>query len=66
MLKLWLQGGKTEDVYREMYDEAIEGMHKTLIQRSKSSAKLTYIAILNSNGRLIHEFEHLECFMGGK
>jgi hypothetical protein len=66
MLKLWLQGGKTEDVYREMYDEAIEGMHKTLIQRSKSSAKLTYIAKLNSNGRLIHEFEHLACFMGGK
>lgn len=67
MLKLWLQGGKTEDKYRDMYDEAIEGMHNVLLQYSNSPAKLAYIAkkMSGKNGKLVHEFEHLECFMGG-
>jgi hypothetical protein len=68
MLKLWLQGGKTEDKYRDMYDEAIEGMHNVLLQHSNSPAKLAYIAkkMSGKNGKLVHEFEHLECFMGGE
>ena len=65
MLKLWLQGGKTEQKYRDMYDEAIEGMHNILLQKSNSPAKLSYIAKLNGN-RYDHSFGHLECFMGGE
>ena len=67
MLKLWLQGGKTESKYREMYDEAIEGMHDVLLQYSSPSG-LAYLVKKNKlrTKVLIHEFEHLECFMGGK
>jgi len=58
-LKVWLQGGRKESMYREMYDKSIDGMHKRLLHVSdyglwfiSSSAKPT-------------EFEHLTCFMGG-
>jgi len=65
MLKLWLQGGKTETKYREMYDESIEGMHKVLLKYSTPSG-LAYLAKRSRSSKtLIHEFEHLECFMGG-
>ena len=63
MLKLWIQGGKTESLYREMYDESIEGMHTELLQVS-SPSKLTYIADKNG-GHMDHKMDHLVCFMGG-
>lgn len=63
MLKIWLQGGKTEPLYRKMYDRAVEGMHKELLQTSKPSG-LVYIADKN-NGRLDYKMDHLVCFMGG-
>jgi mannosyl-oligosaccharide alpha-1,2-mannosidase len=34
MLKMWLQGGKMESLYREMYDAAIQGMHDELLSTS--------------------------------
>ena len=63
MLKIWLQGGKTEPLYRNMYDKAMEGMHKELLQTSVPS-KLMYIADKN-NGVMDHKMDHLVCFMGG-
>lgn len=63
MLKLWLQSGKTETKYRDAYDEAIEGMHNLLLRYS-SPNKLAYLVKI-AGRRIIHEFEHLECFMGG-
>lgn len=63
MLKIWLQGGKTEPMYREMYDKAMQGMHDSLLQKSIPTG-LTYIADLN-NRRLDHKMDHLVCFMGG-
>ena len=63
MLKIWLQGGKKESMYREMYDKAIQGMHDSLLQTSTPSG-LTYIADSN-DGRLNHKMDHLVCFMGG-
>ncbi|KAL7577762.1 hypothetical protein ACA910_010521 [Epithemia clementina (nom. ined.)] len=63
MLKIWLQGGKKEPMYREMYDKAIQGMHDSLLQKSTPSG-LTYIADSN-NGQLDHKMDHLVCFMGG-
>jgi hypothetical protein len=63
MLKIWIQGGKTEPMYREMYDKAMEGMHNELLQTSTPSG-LTYIAEKN-DGVLDHKMDHLVCFMGG-
>jgi Glycosyl hydrolase family 47 len=63
MLKLWLQGGKTEPMYREMYDKAMDGMHEHLLQTSTPS-NLVFIADRN-NGVLDTKMDHLVCFMGG-
>jgi hypothetical protein len=63
MLKIWIQGGKTESLYREMYDESMEGMHQILVQTSSPSG-LTYIADQNG-GKMDHKMDHLVCFMGG-
>lgn len=62
-LKTWIQGGKQEPMYREMYDLAIDSMHKLLLQTSSPSG-LVYIADQN-NGHLDHKMDHLVCFMGG-
>jgi len=63
MLKIWIQGGKTEPMYREMYDKSMEGMHNELLQKSDPSG-LWYIADKN-NGRMDYKMDHLVCFMGG-
>lgn len=63
MLKIWLQGGKSEPLYREMYDDAIQGMHDELLQVS-SPTGLVFIADKNG-GRLDEKMDHLVCFMGG-
>jgi mannosyl-oligosaccharide alpha-1,2-mannosidase len=63
MLKVWLLGGKVDTMYREMYDESMEGMHSQLLQYSTPSG-LVYIADRNG-GRLDTKMDHLVCFMGG-
>ena len=63
MLKVWLQGGQTESMYRSMWDKAVHGVHTQLVQRSKPNG-LTYVA--ERKYQLIqHRMEHLACFMGG-
>jgi Glycosyl hydrolase family 47 len=63
MLKVWIQGGKSEPMYRAMYDKAIDGMHKELLQTSTPSG-LVYIADKNY-GSMDYKMDHLVCFMGG-
>ncbi|GKY90786.1 hypothetical protein MPSEU_000051400 [Mayamaea pseudoterrestris] len=63
MLKIWIQGGRVEPMYRDMYDLAIDSMHKQLLQYSTPS-NLAYIADRNY-GKLDHKMDHLVCFMGG-
>jgi hypothetical protein len=63
MLKIWIQGGRTEPMYREMYDTSIDGMHRELLQTSSPSG-LVYIADKNG-GTLDTKMDHLVCFMGG-
>ena len=63
MLKMWLQGGKKENVYREMYDKAVDGLHLHLLEKTKRSG-LTYIAEMEG-GHMIHQMGHLACFMAG-
>jgi mannosyl-oligosaccharide alpha-1,2-mannosidase len=63
MLKTWLQGGEVEDKYRLMFDKAMDGVHKILVQKSIPDG-LTYVAD-SRMGRLDHKMDHLACFMGG-
>jgi len=63
LLKVWLQGGKKEMKYREMYDKAIDGLHRSLLQSSSPSG-LTYIAEMR-NEKIIKKMDHLVCCMGG-
>ena len=62
MLKLWLQGNKKEDKYRDMYDRAIDALHTWLLKETKQ--KLWIIGELKGN-HFRHHMEHLTCFMGG-
>ena len=62
MLKLWLQGNKKEDKYREMYDRSIDAMHTWLLKETKQ--KLWIIGELKGT-HFRHHMEHLTCFMGG-
>lgn len=63
MLKIWIQGGRTEPLYRQMYDESMQGMHDVLLQLSSPSG-LVFIAD-KDYGKLNTKMDHLVCFMGG-
>jgi hypothetical protein len=63
MLKIWIQGGRKEQLYRDMYDRSMQGMHDELLQLSSPSG-LVYIADKN-DGKLDTKMDHLVCFMGG-
>ncbi|KAL7530357.1 hypothetical protein ACHAXR_009943 [Thalassiosira sp. AJA248-18] len=63
MIKVWVQGGKKEPMYREMWDKAMMGMHEQLIQKSTPNG-LTFIADRVS-GHIDRKMDHLVCFMGG-
>lgn len=64
MLKIWIQGGRKEGKYREMWDKAMTGMHEQLLHKSKPNG-LSYIADKYGDSRLDHKMDHLVCFMGG-
>jgi mannosyl-oligosaccharide alpha-1,2-mannosidase len=64
MLKIWIQGGRKENKYREMWDKAMSGMHEQLLQKSSPNG-LTYIADRYGDARLDRKMDHLVCFMGG-
>jgi mannosyl-oligosaccharide alpha-1,2-mannosidase len=63
MLKIWLQGGKTEQFFRDMYDESMQGMFDLLLSVS-SPSELVFIADKDNN-RMDTKQDHLVCFMGG-
>jgi len=63
MLKLWLQSGKKDKKYRDMWDRSINGMHHNLLKKSRPNG-LTYIAD-RSNNHVGDDMSHLTCFMGG-
>ncbi len=68
MLKIWLQGNRREQMYRDMYDKSIQGMHDTLLQKGTESG-LWYIAQTTFRRKSRHyinpSMDHLVCFMGG-
>eukprot|EP00246_Nothoceros_aenigmaticus_P018190 TRINITY_DN9422_c0_g1_i2.p1 TRINITY_DN9422_c0_g1~~TRINITY_DN9422_c0_g1_i2.p1 ORF type:complete len:608 (-),score=117.14 TRINITY_DN9422_c0_g1_i2:128-1951(-) len=64
LLKVWLLGNKTEGVkvYREMWEQSMEGMTKLIKKSSRSS--FTYIAE-RTGGSLIDKMDELACFAPG-
>ncbi|KAF5377098.1 hypothetical protein D9757_008768 [Collybiopsis confluens] len=72
LLKQFIQTNRTEDVYREMYDNAMTAVHENLISKSPYS-RMTYTSELiperHPNGqlswRLTPKQDHLVCFFGG-
>ena len=63
MLKIWIQGGKKEQMFRDMYDYAMDGLHEQLLLKTSFDG-LTYIPEKMSGG-YNHQMDHLACFMGG-
>jgi len=63
MLKVWIQGGKVEQEFRDMYDESIQGMFEELLHLSEPS-ELVFIAD-RENRMIDKKQDHLVCFMGG-
>ncbi|KAJ7095850.1 glycoside hydrolase [Mycena belliarum] len=72
LLKQYLQTNNTEVVYREMYSDAMDAVHKHLIKKSINS-NMVYTSELiperHPNGeiswRLTPKQDHLVCFFGG-
>ena len=60
MLKVWIQGGKVEPMYRQMYDKAMQGMHDELVKKSEPSG-LTFIADKIGTSRYDLKMDHLVC-----
>ncbi|CAM9257753.1 unnamed protein product [Choristocarpus tenellus] len=63
LLKVWLQGGKTESTYRDMYDRAMDGVAEVLIKKSNPSG-MTFVSDWNGS-RNINKMDHLVCFLAG-
>jgi len=67
LLKVWLFSGQTEDVLWDMYDRAVTGLEKHMLQKGPDG--LTYVHHLSWTGRdvpkQVEEMEHLMCFLPG-
>ncbi|KAA8897205.1 glycoside hydrolase [Sphaerosporella brunnea] len=66
LIKQYLQTKKQEDVYKEMYNEAMSGMKKHIIGKSHPS-HLTYVGELPDGvgGKVSPKMDHLVCFVPG-
>jgi IS1 family transposase len=53
MIKLWIQSGKKEQRFRDMWDKSMNGLHDQLVQKSHPNG-LTYLAD-REHGRLNHK-----------
>ncbi|CAM9184066.1 unnamed protein product [Choristocarpus tenellus] len=58
LLKVWIQGGRIEGVFRSMYDKAMDGVAEVL------SGGLTYLSEWNGSEHQ-HRMDHLACFVAG-
>jgi hypothetical protein len=64
LLKIWLQGGRTEKEYLDDYEKAMDGLHSIIVQKSSPSG-LTYLGDLQGYGSIAHKMDHLACFVPG-
>lgn len=72
LLKQYLQTGKSEHVYKEMYDEACKGIKRHLVKISQGPKKLIHTIELAPSRRdnrpeyrLYNKQDHLVCFLPG-
>lgn len=74
LVKQWLQTGRTEKVYREMYNNAVKGIKRLLVKPSvHSDPPLQFTIELaprrSKDGRpfmqVVPKQDHLVCFLGG-
>ncbi|KAJ7672728.1 glycoside hydrolase family 47 protein [Mycena rosella] len=72
LLKQYLQTNNTETIYREMYSDAMDAVHKHLIKKSVGSSMVYTSELIperHPNGdiswRLTPKQDHLVCFFGG-
>ncbi|KAF9011252.1 glycoside hydrolase family 47 protein [Cyathus striatus] len=72
LLKQYIQTNETEHGYKDMYDDAMAGIHQHLIKKSRTGRMIyTSELIPESNGdgeiswRLTPKQDHLTCFFGG-
>ena len=63
LIKVWIQGGKSEPMYRRMYDTAMRGLTDHLLKKSRPS-ELLYVADYDG-GSTIDKMDHLACFVPG-
>jgi mannosyl-oligosaccharide alpha-1,2-mannosidase len=67
LVKVWVQGGQqgagSDVMFREMYDEAMQGVHELLLKRS-SPSNLLFIADFNG-ATTVDKMDHLACFVPG-
>jgi len=63
LLKVWVQGGRKEGMYRRMYDAAMQGLTELLLKRSHPS-KLAYVADWTGSSTE-DKMDHLVCFVPG-
>ncbi|KAJ8502607.1 hypothetical protein ONZ45_g11607 [Pleurotus djamor] len=72
LLKQYIQTNRTETVYRDMYEDAMQAVHSHLVQKSFKT-QLTYTSELipeqhpdgEISWRLTPKQDHLVCFLGG-
>ncbi|ORX94313.1 mannosyl-oligosaccharide alpha-1,2-mannosidase [Basidiobolus meristosporus CBS 931.73] len=70
LLKQWLQTTKQETRYRDMYDEAVDGIKKHLLSKSQPS-HLTFVGEVNWHSgskegkNFSPKMDHLVCFLPG-
>lgn len=64
LLKLYIQAGLKELDYLHWYEEAIDGLHNTILQRSAPSGYM-YLPTYHSSTLIEHRYEHLTCFVPG-
>ncbi|KAF9431294.1 mannosyl-oligosaccharide alpha-1,2-mannosidase [Podila epigama] len=66
LVKQYLQTGKTEQVYRDMYDDAMAGVKKHLLGRTMAK-NLLYVGEISKTSPeiLSPKMDHLVCFLGG-
>ncbi|KAG0263552.1 mannosyl-oligosaccharide alpha-1,2-mannosidase [Mortierella polycephala] len=66
LIKQYLQTSKTEPIYKEMYDHAINGVKKHLVGRTIPS-QLLFVGEITTHAptNLSPKMDHLVCFLGG-
>jgi len=63
LLKQWLQSGKSEDRWKQMYLEAVDGIRAKLVAQSTPTG-WTFVQEL-SGGKPKRKMDHLVCFLPG-